>query len=141
MQVLCKCYASAMRVLYKCYASPMQVLCKCYASAMQVLCNQTLKEAKRSQKSQNWRKKIKWNVEAWAELRSRLKMVWSLITFVTSCKYFMFLYAEGGLNKTESQIWDISIQCEQVRFWDSKNILHQIPNWRPRKGYAKGYKS
>jgi len=28
MQVLCKCYASAMQVLCKCYASAMQVLCE-----------------------------------------------------------------------------------------------------------------
>ena len=41
MQVLCKCYASTMQVPWKCYASDMPVPCKCHASAMQLQCKCT----------------------------------------------------------------------------------------------------
>ena len=37
MQVLCKSYASAVQELCKCYASSIQVLCKCHAISIQVL--------------------------------------------------------------------------------------------------------
>ena len=78
MQLLCKRYASAMQGLCKCYVSGMQVLCKCYASTMQMLsdamCNQYFKTSKIYKKSQKCEKK-KQCLEAWAELRSRLKTI------------------------------------------------------------------
>ena len=69
MQVLCKCYASAIQVLCKCsasvmqvlyviamqvlfkpYASTMQALCKCYASAMLVLIYKKISKSEKKEK-------------------------------------------------------------------------------------------